>query len=154
MTFLIGGTQHRLGWMSVSPVDPNVAKTQGVDHHPSWRHATLGGPAPLLKSGLVPTTFPTAFRTSLWPSPWSPKRPLDTKRVSQASFWTPFGSRFGSKLAVVAPCENLIIYDVFITTPFGTGSVPKKTLTCIHGASETTFCAFFLRSGGLGVRQV
>ena len=107
-------------------------------------HPTLGGPAPLLKSGLVPTTFPTAFRTSLWPPPWPPRRHLDTKRVSQASFSTPFGSRFGSKLAIVVPCENPIIYYVFITkTPFGPDRVPNKTLTCIHNASETTFCPFF-----------
>ena len=107
-------------------------------------HPTLGGPAPPLKSGLVPTSFPTAFRTCLWPPPWPPRRPLDTKRVSQASFWTPFGSRFGSKLAIVAPCENPIIYYVFITkTPFGPDRVPNKTLTCIHNASETTFCPFF-----------
>ena len=99
---------------------------------------------PLMKSGLVPTAFPTTFRTSLWPPPWPSGRPLDTKMVAQASFWTPFGSRFASKLAIVAPCENLIIYHVFITkTPFGTGRVPNKTLTCIHGASETTFGAFF-----------
>ena len=97
-----------------------------------------------MKSGLVPTAFPTTFRTSLWPPPWPSGRPLDTKMVAQASFWTPFGSRFASKLAIVAPCENLIIYCVFITkTPFGTGRVPNKTFTCIHGASETTFCAFF-----------
>ena len=107
-------------------------------------HPTLGGPAPPLKSGLVPTSFPTAFRTCLWPPPWPPRRPLDTKRVSQASFWTPFGSRFGSTLAIVAPCENLIIYFVFITkTPFGPDRVPNKTLACIHNASETTFCPFF-----------
>ena len=35
-------------------------------------------------------------------------------------------------------------YYVFITkTLFGPGRVPNKTLTCIHNASETTFCAFF-----------
>ena len=115
-----------------------------MDPPPCWRHTTLGGPAPLLKSGLVPAPFPTAFRTSLWPPPRPPRRPLDTKRVSQASFWTPFGSGFGSKLAIVVPCENLIIYYVFITkTPFGPDRVPNKTLTCIHNASETTFCPFF-----------
>ena len=44
----------------------------------------------------------------------------------------------------MAPCKNLIIYCVFITkTPFGIGRVPNETLTCIHGASETTFCACF-----------
>ena len=99
---------------------------------------------PLMKSGLVPTAFPTTFRTSLWPPPWPSERPLYTKIISQASFWTPFGSHFGSKLAVVAPCENLIIYHVFITkTAFRPGHVPNKSLTCIHNASETTFCAFF-----------
>ena len=74
----------------------------------------------------------------MWPPPWPPRRPLDTKRVSQASFWTPFGSRFGT------PCENLILYLISIKkTPFGPARVPNKTLTCIHNASETTFCAFF-----------
>ena len=97
-----------------------------------------------MKSGLVPTTFPTAFRTSLWPPPWPSGRPLDTKMVAQASFWTPFGNHFASKLAIVAPCENLPIYHASITeTLFGTEHVPNKTLTCIPGASETTFCAFF-----------
>ena len=153
-----------MGWMRVSPAryentaaDPNVAKTQGVDHPPTWPHCPLGGPAPLLKSGLVPAPFPTAFRTSLWPPPRPPRRPLDTKRVSQASFWTPFGNRFGSKLAIVAPCENLIIYNVFITkTLFGPGRVPNKTPTCIHIVMPLTprFVHFFLRSGGLGARQV
>ena len=115
-----------------------------MDHPTACVTSHPGGSAPLLKSGLVPAPFPTAFRTSLWPPPRPPRRPLDTKRVSQASFWTSFGSRFGSKLAIVAPCENPIIYYVFITkTPFGPDRVPNKTLACIHNASETTFCAFF-----------
>ena len=115
-----------------------------MDHPTACVTSHPGGSAPLLKSGLVPAPFPTAFRTSLWPPPRPPRRPLDTKRVSQASFWTPFGSRFGSKLAIVAPCENPIIYYVFITkTLFGPDRVPNKTLTCIHNASETTFSPSF-----------
>ena len=96
------------------------------------------------KSNLFSEVFRKPFRTSVFSLPWPTRRPLDTKTVPQASFWTPFGSRFGSKLAVVAPCNNLIIYGVFITKAlFGPGRVPNKTLTCIHNASETTFCAFF-----------
>jgi len=115
-----------------------------VDHPPACVTSHPGRARPILKSGLVPAPFPTAVRTSLWPPPRPPRRPLDTKRVSQASFWTPFGSRFGSKLAIMAPCENPIIYYVFITkTPFGPDRVPNKILTCIHNASETTFCPFF-----------
>ena len=99
---------------------------------------------PLMTSGLFLTVFQTTFQTPLWPPTWPSERPLDTKMVSQASLWTPFGNRFRSKLAVASPCKNLIIYHVFITkTPFGTRRVPNKTFTCIHGAPETTFCAFF-----------
>ena len=66
--------------------------------------------------------------------------PWTLKMVSQALFW----SQFGSKLAIVAPCENLIIYYVFLAKPhFGTGRVLNNTLTCVQGASEIVFCTFF-----------
>ena len=120
-----------------------LLKPKGQTPHPACvtSHPGRARPAPEIRSGSrpVPNCLPNLFVAATVVSQTTPGH----QKVLQASFWTPFGSRFGSKLAIVAPCENLIIYYVFITkTLFGPGRVPNKTLTCIHNASETTFCVF------------
>ena len=122
---------------------PNVAKTHTGDP-PPLSNAASGQARRETKSSPFSEVFRKPFRTSLLSLPWPTRRPLDTKTVPEASFWTPFGRQFGSEVAVVAPCENLIIYYVFITQqPFGTGRVPNKTLTCVQSASETVSCTCF-----------
>ena len=100
-----------------------------------------GPPAPEIRSGShhVPNRLPNRFVAATVVSQTTPGHQKVLPSLILDSV-----CRFGSKLALVALCENPIIYYVFMTrTPFGPGRVPNKTLTCIHNASETTFCAFF-----------
>ena len=45
----------------------------------------------------------------------APRRPKVPKGTSKAHFWTSLGDPFGATLRKWRPCENLIIYHVFIT---------------------------------------
>ena len=105
---------------------------------PLW----AGPPHPEIKSGSnhVPNCFPNLFVAAPVASQTTPGHQKGLPNLILDSVCELIWLQIGDS----GPLREPYYLRCFITkTPFGPGRVPNKTLTCIHNASETTFCPFF-----------
>ena len=116
---------------------PKAQTTTQLGDIPPWG----ARPAPEIRSGSrpVPNRLPNRFVAATVVSQTTPGHQKGLPSLILDSVWEPW-LLIGDSGPLREPYYSLCFHH---KTPLGTGRVPNKTLTCIHGASETTFFACF-----------